>query len=182
MTAKPILLISTDALADLSPWEDLAKSRQWSEFFSHIGDAAPRDNGVADLIELVSAERPAFVMYTSRWDAAHRPETLAWLEANGLPRRSMWLRTRRELAPEIVTERHATLAISKLGARPVLVIEQDPALAETLRARGLAVVTPDQLPASVKGLRTLLATAPRPLPARLIPKPVVVETPEKVSK
>lgn len=181
MTAKPILLVSLDALADLSPWEPLAKARQWSEFFSHIGDAAPRDNGVSDLIELTTAERSAFICYTSRWDIAYRPQTLAWLEANDLPRASMWLRKSATHMAESVVVDHARLAVKKMGVRPVLVIEQDPELAARLGARGLATITPDELPASVKGLRRLLNSAPRPLPARLIPKPVVVETPKKVS-
>lgn len=165
----PLVLIDTDAIVDLSPWEELAKDGKWIAFFSNIPDAAPRTNGVRDLIDFAKSER-AFVAYTSRWYLDYRPETWAWLEANAFPHFDLYLRTHPRQSPAEVRLRHAVAASAKVShKRPVLVIDADPEVCAELRAKGIAAVPADKVPDTVAGLRSLLAYA-RPLPADLTNK------------
>ncbi|MBP2452507.1 HAD family hydrolase [Mycolicibacterium lutetiense] len=165
----PIVLIDTDTLADMDPWQELAKGKRWTEFFSHIPDAKPRDNGVRDLIDFAKSEG-AFVVYTSRWDAAYRRDAWAWLEGVGFPHFDLYMRTNPYLSPAEVRLRHAVRASAKVRhTRPVVVIDADPAVCVELRAKGIAAVCADKVPDTVAGLRSLLAYA-RPLPTDITKK------------
>lgn len=155
----PIIVVDTDALADLSPWEPLAKSREWDEFFSHIPDAAPRDNMLLDLLELAKDDG-CWVTYHSRWDSKHRQSVWEWLRANSFPTGTIYLRPHANVSPVNLAHEHVQrIAKKALGNRPVLVIHNDPNIAAALRKKGVAALGVDQTPQTVKGFRELLTHA-----------------------
>lgn len=160
----PILLVDTDALADMSPWEGLAEGRAWEEFFSHIPDAKPRDNALLDLIELAKSDG-CWVAYTSRWSSEHRQVIHTWLRDNGFPKASLYTRDHMRLNPVSLAHIHAKLVSAKAkGARPVFVIHNDVNIAAALRKRGVAALGVDQVPTEVKAFRAVLGHA-RSVPA-----------------
>lgn len=159
----PLLLIDTDAIVDLTPWQELARTRAWRKFFSNIPDAKPRDNNLRDFIDFAKAEG-AFIAYTSRWDAAYRRETWAWLTDNEFPHFDLHMRTHPCQPPAEVRLRHTVAASAKLRHKyPVLIIDNDPQVCTELRAKRVAAVPADRVPETVTALRSLLAYA-RPLP------------------
>lgn len=165
----PLVLIDTDSIADLTPWQELARTRNWREFFSTIPDAKPRDNGVRDLIDFAKSEG-AFIAYTARWDAAYRRETWAWLTDYKFPHFDLYMRTHPCQAPAEVRLRHAVAASAKLRHKyPVLVIDNDPQVCAELRAKSVAAVPANRVPETVTALRSLLAYA-RPLPEDITKK------------
>lgn len=159
----PLVLIDTDSIVDLTPWEELAKDGKWIAFFSNIPDAKPRANNIRDFIDFAKGEG-SFVAYTSRWYLDYRPETWAWLAANDFGKFDLYMRTHPRQSPAEVRLRHAVAASAKVWhKRPVLVIDNDPQVCTELRAKGVAAVPADKVPNTVAGLRSLLAYA-RTLP------------------
>lgn len=170
----PILLVDTDALADMSPWEELALAREWVEFFSHIPEAKPRDNDLLDMLELAKSDG-CWVSYTSRWGTEHRPAVRDWLQVNGFPRGMLYTRDHIKMHPTAVAHVHARLITAKTrGHRPVFVIHNDPKVAAELRERGVTALSADQVPTTVKEFRAILQHA-RFVPFK--PKPKKEGTP-----
>lgn len=159
MNTLPIVLVDMDAISDMSPWADLAESRQWDEFFSHIPDAKPHDNAVLDLVELAQADG-CRVMYTCRWDSAYRPQTWEWLERSGFPPGVLYMRPSNRPSPDWLQVIHARAASERAKfRRPVLIISGDADLAADVRRAGVTAVGVFELPETVGGFRELLAHA-----------------------
>lgn len=155
----PIVVVDTDAICDLTPWEPLAKAREWDQFFSHIPDAAPRDNMLLDLLELAKSDG-CWVTYTSRWDSKHRQPVWEWLRANGFPTGTIYLRPYANVSPVNLAHEHVQrIAKKALGNRPVIVIHNDPNIAAALCAKGIAAIDAARVPQTVKGFRDLLTHA-----------------------
>lgn len=158
-THQPIIVVDTDAVIDLSPWEQLAKDRDWDSFFSHIPDAKPRDNGLADLLELALAD-DCWVAYSSRWDVKHRDAVQDWLRDNGFPRSALYLRKTANHSPVSVAHRHVqAVANAAKGKRPVFMIHNHNDIAAALRRCGVAALGVSQVPRSVKEFRAILRHA-----------------------
>jgi hypothetical protein len=156
---SPIVLIDVDALIDLSLWRAAAEAKRWLEFYTHIPAAKPRNPGLIDVIALAKAEG-CIVGYSSRWPEIVGYLWREWLEANDFPP-FLTLYRRGYDSPAALSAVHAQLATGKFGAkRPVLVIHNDPAVAAELRnGRGIAALTPEQLPKTVEGLKKVFSLA-----------------------
>jgi hypothetical protein len=155
----PIVLIDTDALIDLSPWQAEAEAKRWLEFYTHIPDAEPHDNGLIDVIELAKAEG-CIVGYSSRWPDMTGYLLREWLEANGFPMFRTFYRNRHTDSPADLAAIHAAVAAGRFGAkRPVLIVHADDAVAAELHSRGIAALTPEQLPNTAEGLKKVFALA-----------------------
>lgn len=170
----PTLLIDTDALISLDPWEAEVAAKRWLHFYLHIPDAAPRHPQLLDAAELAVADGLR-IAYTSRWPEMTSYLVKPWLEQHGYPggyinwRRSGWA------SPAELAAVHAAAA----GRRgPVLVVHNDVEAAAELRSRfGIAALAPEQLPATVEGLRRVFALA-RPVPPFELPK----RQPQRIGK
>lgn len=164
--APATLLIDTDALINLVPWEELVREKRWLHYFLHIADAAPRHPQLLDAVELAVADGLR-VAYTSRWPEITSYLVKPWLQEHGYPagyvnwRRSGWA------SPAELAAMHAATA----GRRgPVLLVHNDSAVAAELRSRfGIAALAPEQLPATVEGLRRVFELA-RPVSKFELPK------------
>ncbi len=161
-TPPTVVLVDVDALVDLDPWEALAQKKRWIEFFGHIPDATPRDNGLLDVLDLAAGDG-CRVTYTSRWPSLTLYLIREWLDANGFPQGYAWTRRNGDLAPAALADTHAREAGKKQA--PVLVIHADTDAAAALRREhGIAALGVAQLPATVEGLRRVFGLA-RPVPA-----------------
>ncbi|GAB4700694.1 hypothetical protein MOKP118_41850 [Mycobacterium avium subsp. hominissuis] len=155
----PILLVDTDALSDMSPWESLAEAREWSEFFSHIPDAKPRDNALSDLLDLAKNDG-CWVAYTSRWGTENRQALWEWLRAHDLPTGSVYMRTTPKMDPTGLAHLHVRVIAKKAHhRRPVFVIHNDVEIAAKLRKRGIAALGAAQMPTTVGKFRDILQHA-----------------------
>jgi hypothetical protein len=155
----PIVLIDTDALIDLTPFQDEAEGKRWLAFYSHIPEAKPRNPGLIDVIELAKAVG-CIALYTSRWPDITGYLLREWLSDNGFPAFRTFFRRGRVDTPADLAAAHAGLAVARFGGkRPVLVVHNDPAVAAELRSRGIAALTPEQLPKTAEGLRKVFSLA-----------------------
>jgi hypothetical protein len=159
MTKPPIVLIDTDALVNLDPWHAAAEAKRWLEFYTRIPEAEPRNPGLADVIELAKAEG-CIAGYSSRWPEITGYLLREWLSENGCPPFRTFFRRGRVDTPADLAAAHAGLAVARFGEkRPVLVVHNDPAVAAELRSRGIAALTPEQLPKTAVGLRKVFSLA-----------------------
>lgn len=144
---QPIIVVDADAIAAMpSPPCRLTK-------------VPPRDNGLADLLELAKSEG-CWVAYTSTWHAKHRQALYKWLDTHNFPRGTTYLRWNADTPVTDMTAEHTRLISEKaLGNRPVIVIHQDADVAAELRAKGIAAIHAARVPQTVKGFRDLLTRA-----------------------
>lgn len=168
--SPPIILIDTDAVLDLSPWQAAAEGKRWLEFYIHIPEAKPRNPDLIDVIELAKAEG-CIALYTSRWPDITGYLLREWLSANDFPLFNTYYRRGHTDTPAELVAVHAGLAVAKFGAkRPVLVIHNDPTVAAELRGRGIAALTPEQLPKTAEGLKKVFALARTVAPLKKVGK------------
>lgn len=144
---QPIIVVDADAIAAMpSPPCRLTK-------------VSPRDNGLADLLELAKSEG-CWVAYTSTWHAKHRQALYKWLDTHNFPRGTTYLRWDADTPIADLTAEHARLISRKArDARPVLVIHNDPTVAAALRKKGIAAIDAASVPQTVRGFRELLTRA-----------------------
>ena len=163
----PTLLVDTDALINLDPWEGEAQQKRLLHFFLHIAEAQPRNPQLLSVAELAQAEGIK-IAYSSRWPELCSYLVRPWLQHNGFPeafinwRRSGWT------SPAELGAIHAAAA-GRRGS--VLMLHNDECVAGELRQRfGIAALTPAQLPATADGLRKVFSlarvVAPFELPKR----------------
>lgn len=152
----PTVLIDTDTLIDLDPWQAEAREKRWLHFFLHIAEAAPRNPALLDVIELAKADG-ARVEYSSRWLSAAIYLVREWLTAHGYPAARVWTRYNPAMDPVALAALHAGLVSG--GKRPVLIVHNDDGVSAALRQLYIAALTPAQLPGTVEGLRRAFALA-----------------------
>lgn len=147
MPQQPIIVVDVDAVAAMpSPPQRLTK-------------VPPRDNGLADLLELAKSEG-CWVAYMSAWSAKHRPALYKWLDTHNFPRGTTYLRWDADTPVADMAAEHTRLISEKAkGARPVIVIHQDADIAADLRQRGITAIDAARVPQTVKGFRDLLTHA-----------------------
>ena len=161
------LLIDTDAVLSLDTWEELAQQRRWFELFSHIPEAEPRHDGLLDALELAAGDGVR-VGYASRWPGVTLALIRDRLAELGYPEGYIQTRRSAHISPVDLAAIHAGEA--SRGRTPVLVVHHEDATAAALRQRGIAALTPAQLPGTVDGLRRVFALA-KPAPRLLKPRP-----------
>lgn len=155
----PIILVDTDALIDMTPWDHLAKARDWEGFFSHLPEAGVHNAALID--RLTDAARDGcWITYTSRWWTEHRDEVRAWLAAHETPRGALYLRPSPRIDPARLAYNHTRFIAQRGGGvRPVFVIHADTAVAAALRKRGIAALGVDQVPMDAERFRAMLTHA-----------------------
>lgn len=154
-----IILVDTDTLIDMTPWDHLAKARDWEGFFSHLPEAGVRDAALIDRLTDAASEG-AWIAYTSRWWTEHRDEVRAWLAEHGAPRGALYLRPSPRIDPARLAYNHARfIATRGKGVRPVFVIHADTAVAAALRKKGVAALGAAQMPTTVGKFRDILQHA-----------------------
>lgn len=163
----PTLLVDTDCILDLSPWDEDAKARRWFALFSHIPDAEPRDNSLIDVLDLAQAEGIR-IGYSSRWPMLTLTLIRDWIEAHGYPEGYVQTRRSPHASPAHLAAIHAGEATR--GRSGVVVVHNDTATAAELRQRGIAALAPAQLPRTVAGLRRVFELA-KPAPRLTRPRP-----------
>jgi hypothetical protein len=168
----PTLLVDTDCVLSLDPWEADAKARRWFELFSHIPDAEPRNGGLLDVLELAQ-EDGIRIGYTSRWPMLTLQLIRDWIEEHGYPEGYVQTRRSPRISPADLAAIHAGEATR--GRSGVLVVHADEAVTAELRSRSIAALTPAQLPQTVEGLRRVFDLA-KPAPRLLKPRPKQRET------
>lgn len=156
----PTLLVDTDALIDLDPWQEEAQAKRWLHFFLRVTEAQPRHPALLDAIELAKTDGVR-VEYSSRWIPASQYLLRDWLAEHGYPAARMWMRRNPNLSAADLAAQHA--AFVSTGKRPVLIVHNDDEVTAALRQRHIVALTPAQLPQTVEGLRRVFALA-RPVP------------------
>lgn len=142
MTA--LLIIDIDALSDMTPWQHLAQSRDWGEFFSHIPDAPLRGTPTVALARW-AADHGVKVVISSRWDERHRAASTEWLTKNGLPSRPLYMRRSAGIDPVTLAHRHAVTAAKRTPTAPVMCVHADETVATALRVRGVRALPADRI-------------------------------------
>lgn len=156
---RPIIMVDTDVLIDMTPWDHVAKAKDWEEFFSHIPEAKLRNGELLPLLELAKSSG-AWLSYSSRVWNGHRGAVRGWMETNKAPRGSLYMRTVVHMPPATVAFNHARLIATRgLGERPVFMIHNDEEIAAKLRRRGIAALGVGQIPTTEAGFMAILKHA-----------------------
>jgi hypothetical protein len=164
----PTLLVDTDALINLAPWDEDAKARRWFALFSHIPEAGPRNPALLDVLELAAGDGIR-IGYSSRWPVLTLSLIREWIEDHGYPNGFVQTRRSPHASPADVAAIHAGEATR--GRSGVVVVHNDLAVATELRGRAIAALTPAQLPQTVEGLRRVFASA-KPAPRLMKPRKI----------
>ena len=138
------LIIDMDALADLSPWEPMALTKQWDEFFAHIPDAPLRCHATVALARWAS-DHGHRVVISSRWDERHRAAASAWLFAHNVPSNALYMRRSANPDAPSLAHRHAITASKRRPGTPVLVVHNDATVATVLRSREVRALPADRI-------------------------------------
>jgi hypothetical protein len=144
---RPVAVIDIDGVvADVRHRLHLVERqpKKWAAFFAAAGDDPPLTEGVELVTALVSDHD--VVWLTGRPERT-RAVTVAWLAAQGLPAGRLLMRPDRDFRPAKITKRDELRRIRRTR-EIAIVVDDDPAVVETLRADGFPVQLAEWLPHS----------------------------------
>jgi hypothetical protein len=145
--SRPLAVIDIDGVvADVRHRLHLVqdKPKRWSEFFAAAADDPPLPEGVALVLELAADHD---ILWLTGRPERNRRLTTTWLAAQGLPAEPLLMRPDRDFRPARITKRDELRRIRRTREIAV-VVDDDPAVVEVLRADGFPVRLADWLPHS----------------------------------
>jgi hypothetical protein len=115
------------------------RPKDWDAFFAAAVDDPPHAEGIAVVHRLADDHEIVFLTGRPRW---LRAETEAWLEANGIGGHRVVMRPRNDRRPAAQVKLELVKELSA-GRRLDVVVDDDPAVVDALRAAGLPVFAAD---------------------------------------
>jgi hypothetical protein len=144
---RPVAVIDIDGVvADVRHRVHLVdrQPKQWAKFFAAAAEDPPLAEGLALVAELAAAND--IVWLTGRPER-NRTATTAWLAAQGLPAGRLVMRPDRDFRPARITKRDELRRIRRTR-EITIVVDDDPAVVDVLRADGFPVQLAEWLPHS----------------------------------
>lgn len=139
---RPLAVFDLDGtLADSAHRQHLLerRPRDWNAFFAAATEDPPLAEGVALAL---SRARDCEVVYLTGRPERCRPDTLAWLAAQGLPEGRVWMRRDNDRRPARVTKLEILRGLARDREVRVLV-DDDPLVCEAAERAGFTVVRAD---------------------------------------
>ena len=145
MDSRPVAVIDIDGVvADVRHRLHLVerKPKQWDAFFAAAADDPPLAEGV-ELVRALAAEHD--VLWLTGRPERTRAATERWLAAQDLPTGPLRMRRERDFRPARVAKREELRRLRR-DREVALVVDDDPAVIDLLRADGFPVHLADWLP------------------------------------
>ena len=145
MDSRPVAVIDIDGVvADVRHRLHLVerKPKQWDAFFAAAADDPPLAEGV-ELVRALAADHD--VLWLTGRPERTRDATERWLAAQGLPTGPLRMRRERDFRPARVAKREELRRLRR-DREVALVVDDDPAVIDLLRADGFRVHLADWLP------------------------------------
>lgn len=118
------------------------KPKNWDAFFAAARDDPPLEAGVRFAREAASSHD---IVYLTGRPERTRDDTRAWLRRHGLPDGQLVMRHEGDRRPAVRTKTQALRKLAK-NQQIALVLDDDPAVVESLKQQGFPVRLADWMP------------------------------------